>query len=143
MPVIVIARFAAQPGDGPLADLTDVFRTELLAALVRFREWSVVEGHYAPRFGADTGPDDEAYRLQGLAVADGDDMRLTLTLLEPVTHRYLWSRTLALAPSSFAKSCQQAIEHLALALNVHISADRLRRSGVPDQRDAAAYDPPP
>ncbi|QDL94950.1 hypothetical protein FDP22_24125 (plasmid) [Paroceanicella profunda] len=135
-PIIEIAPFLpAGPWTGP-SDLPNGFRLELIAALVRFREWAVVE----QSVGLD--PD---YRISGIFMDVGGRVRLTLTTIECRTGGYLYSDALELETDAWADIVTRTIRRVAISLNMHVSRRRLTAWDVASPESAApgrgqAYD---
>ncbi|HVY17191.1 MAG TPA: BTAD domain-containing putative transcriptional regulator [Rhodopila sp.] len=129
--------------------LVDGFRHELLACLVRFREWSVVTGppddplrdfpRDPPRDGSRVAPA-EAYDVAATAYRAGDVISMVLTLRERETGLHLWGNRYTLTLDNWFDAQQDIVRRIAVALNVEVSAARLRR--IADQPDIslAAYD---
>jgi DNA-binding SARP family transcriptional activator/TolB-like protein len=110
--------------------LIDGFRRELIAALVRFREWVVVEapaGASARRTAEGADGSGLDYLLEGAYLEDAADMRLVITLQDARSHRYIWSEQIVLTLETWFASQQSIVQRLSLALNVYLSAERLSR----------------
>ena len=109
------------------------FRSELIATLSRFREWSVVD-----EAGARTGANETehgalSYLLHGHLYQDQENVYLVLELLEPSTGVLVWSDRYALKLDNYFAAQREVVRETAYSLNVHISQERLRRmSGESD-----------
>jgi DNA-binding SARP family transcriptional activator len=108
------------------------FRHLLIASLVKFREWHVTDVPCEPR--AEGIPDgDERYEIQIFASQNRQVLQLTLVLKALRAGFYVWSDGFELNLATWFDSQHRVIQHVAMALNVHLSAERLRRvSGRPD-----------
>ncbi|HET6607928.1 MAG TPA: BTAD domain-containing putative transcriptional regulator [Rhodopila sp.] len=119
--------------------LVEGFRHELLVCLVRFREWLLVGGP-AP---ASEPPEDslgDTYALAATAYRAGDVISMVLTLRERRSGVHLWGARYTLTLDQWFEAQQDVVRKIAIALNVEVSAARLRR--IADQPDIslAAYD---
>jgi DNA-binding SARP family transcriptional activator/TolB-like protein len=108
--------------------LVEGIRRELIATLVRFREWVVVEGTgenplIVPPNGT-LGTGDVDYVLHGSFYNRGQDCHLTITLMEWRTRRYLWSEQFALELRNWPSAQQAIVRRMAVAMNVYLSANR-------------------
>jgi DNA-binding SARP family transcriptional activator len=109
------------------------FRQLLIASLIRFRELRVMDASNAML-------DDERkreiggyYELRLIAHQDAAVVRLEIMLMDSVAGVYVWSDTFALNLESWFDSQRRIISRIAMALNVHLSAERLRHySKMPD-----------
>ncbi len=100
------------------------FRRELIANLVRFREWSVRDSGPAQADGAASGGTHE-YLLEASALQGSGDMRLVVTLRSRATQEYVWSDQCRLTLEAWADSQQLLVQKIATALNIQLSARRL------------------
>jgi DNA-binding SARP family transcriptional activator/TolB-like protein len=116
------------------------FRRELIACLVRFREWAVRDlaaGSSSQAANASTAE----YIIEADATGNAQDgLRLALTLLDVATGDFLWSHRIQISVESWFQAQQMVVQHLATALNVHLSVDRLDRIGLREPVDLKAYD---
>lgn len=114
--------------------LAQGFRHELIASLVRFREWQVRDGPVAA--------DDAAgqYVIEATALTAEGAMRLVLTLREAATGVYVWSDRYLLTLAGWFDAQLAIIRRIAIALNVHLSANRLARFAGEADIDLDAYD---
>jgi DNA-binding SARP family transcriptional activator len=106
--------------------LVDGFRHELIASLVSFREWTVVEGRTAASVANGPATASE-YRLQGTAYPTGSAIKLALTLLDISRAAYVWSESFELTLANWFATQQGLIGRLASTLNIYLSAERLKR----------------
>ena len=104
-------------------------RQDLVAKLVRFREWTVLDGDGA---GADfTRAATRCFRVE-VVVREGEPapegaagVVLVLTIKALPHGRYVWSETCRLDSERWLEAEQRMVGRIALALNVRLSADRL------------------
>jgi DNA-binding SARP family transcriptional activator/TolB-like protein len=113
------------------------FRRELIAYLVRFREWLVHE-QYAKSATAEGRPDE--YKLEADAMETAGHMRLVLTLRECASNAYLWSENLRLSLENWSEVQQAVVQRIATALNIHVSIGRLALTAPTVSTDTLAYD---
>lgn len=107
--------------------LVQGFRQILIASLVRFRELLVTE-ESAPSTSPRSG-----YELQLIAQQEAQAIHLTLMLKELAKGFYVWTDGFELNLARWFDSQRRVVQRIAMALNVNLSADRLRRfSGQPD-----------
>lgn len=136
IPVIGVTPFVPT---GPVTATRDVIegvRRELIAGLVRFREWVVVES--GPAAGHGTGPGAEAepgvdYLLEGSYLERGEGCRLVVTLKDWRTRRYIWSEQYDLDLANWPAAQQTIARRMAIAMNLSFSASRIApRTPKPD-----------
>ncbi len=111
------------------------FRQELLACLIRFREWKVCETDAGAQLG-----NAHIFKVEASAYQALDTIRLVLTLRDTSTGVFLWSERLALSLESWFELQQKIVRRLATALNVHVSVNRLASIGEGRRHDLAMYD---
>lgn len=100
------------------------FRHELVASLVRFREWRVRDG--SGDYGhVDAGS--QEYRIDASGMSTPTDIRLVLTLREARTGLYVWSDQYRITLANWFDAQQAIIRRIAVGLNTHLSASRLSR----------------
>ena len=115
------------------AHLVIGFRQLLIASLVKFREWHVTDLPFQPAADRTPNTHDERYEIQILASQNRQVLQLTLILKALTAGFYIWSDRFELNLATWFDSQQRVIQRVAMALNVHLSAERLRRlSGRPD-----------
>ena len=119
--------------------LVIAFRQLLIASLVKFREWHVTDIPFAPQ------PDppekrDERYEIHVFASQSRHALQLTLMLKELATGFYVWSDGFELNLDNWFESQRRVIRRVAMALNVHLSAERLRRFSEQPDISVGVYD---
>ncbi|WP_136659774.1 BTAD domain-containing putative transcriptional regulator [Nitratireductor sp. XY-223] len=127
MPTIGVSAFASS---GPRGDsyLIDGFRHELVASLVRFREWSILDlsnrDEDATQFGG--GP---KYLIEGVFaeydVGSRKNMSIILTLKDKLRNSYIWSEEIKSPIDEAINKRRKLIRKIATSINLFISADRL------------------
>jgi DNA-binding SARP family transcriptional activator len=125
--------------DSDKAHLVLGFRRLVIASLVKFREWHVTD---AP-FQASPDPQQEngaRYEIQMFAYQTQQAVQLTLMLKELDTGFYIWSDGFELNLDNWFESQRRVIRRIAMALNVHLSAERLRRFSERPDISVGVYD---
>jgi DNA-binding SARP family transcriptional activator/TolB-like protein len=120
--------------------LVDGFRRELIACLVRFREWVVREATPAPVATLQLA--DSAEYLVEASALEGEKgaLRLIITLRDVATNSYLWSERLNVSIDNWFETQQHVVRRITTALNVHLSAERLVAIAHRPSGDLKAYD---
>ncbi len=107
------------------------FRHQLISSLIRFREWSLIDGVHALASATSTGQANYAIGASSYQ-ADGQ-LHLILTLSDAVTGEYVWSEDVSADLQMWFSTQKLVVRRLAVALNVHLSEDRLSRTlGQPE-----------
>lgn len=125
LPIIEVDRLSPGLPEGIDDYVVHGFRSELIANLVRFREWIVVEPpEAAPAAGA---PQQADYRLSTDFRHKNDDLLIVVSLTELTRKRSLWSETFSLALQSWMDQQRQIARRVSATLDIHISANALSR----------------
>ncbi|MCR9255330.1 MAG: hypothetical protein NXI16_04465 [Alphaproteobacteria bacterium] len=106
------------------------FRRDLVATLIRFREWVVIEtdGVAGPRPVAPaTSTERMLYELAGTYSEFGHGFQLVFTLKDIESSRYIWSEKLSLSKQNWYAVQQEIASRLAMSLNHYLSSHRLAR----------------
>lgn len=129
LPTIGISRFV-QGGPWTHEDyLIEGFRRELVASMIRFREWIVVESNTVP--STEWQPAKAAgraavdYLVEGVYHNQDGVVHQTITLKEFATDRYIWSERIALTVDNWFLAQQEIVRRISVALNVYLSEERL------------------
>jgi DNA-binding SARP family transcriptional activator len=135
--MLSIQPVTVQAADQEMAHLVQGFRMHLIASLVRFREWQVTDAPFPPTTGAQT---DGRYVLQMTSHQGAHRVHLIIMLKELHTSLYIWSDSFELSLANWFDAQRRVVQRVAMALNVHVSAERLRRfADLPDV-SLGAYD---
>lgn len=107
-----------------------VFRHELIASLVRFRDWAVLD--LDGRLPVDIAR--PAFLVNATAVADGAGaLRFVMTLKNVASGRFVWSERFPIETADWSRTQHGVIRRIAAALNVSMSTERLAQiAGRPD-----------
>ena len=115
------------------------FRQLLIASLVRFREWQVTDAPFSPP-GASPQPPGADYDIQLFSHQNEQALHLTLMLKELNTGVYIWSDGFELKLDNWFNSQSRVVRRIAMALNVYLSAERLRRVSERPDISIGLYD---
>jgi DNA-binding SARP family transcriptional activator len=102
--------------------VVSIFRRELLAALARFRDWRVFD---SVQFRADHHED--SFVIDADAYEDGEIVRFVLVLKKSSNGQFVWSERFAVGSDAWFITQQKIIRRLSIALDIHMSSDRLER----------------
>ena len=109
------------------------FHQSLISNLVRFREWYVTDRANQAQGSVAEIPAIGRYSLRAIAHESGNALNLVLTLIEESRNIYIWSDEFELGLDNWFSKQQQIVRRIATSLNVHVSAERLKRlAGDPD-----------
>lgn len=130
-----------EPGESSRYDLASGIRHQLIASLVRFREWSVVNG---ARGEVEILPPESGqpqYLVDVTCMRSNKQVQLVLTLSDQISGEFLWGEEHATDLERWFETQRLIVRRMAIALNVHISADRLRRVlWQPPEAGLSVYD---
>jgi len=114
------------------------FRHDLIARLVRFREWFVVVEGPAPVAGDQRVR--SRYRIGATAYQAGSRISMVLILVDQDSGIYVWSERVDLTLDTSFETQQHVLRRIAVTLNTHISADRLARIAAHPDVPLEGYD---
>jgi len=135
--IVAVAPFDIASIDSSRTYLVHGFRRELIANLVRFREWSVRDGDFA-KYGVSV-PEHE-YVVEASALQGSDEMRLVVTLRDSTTNEFVWSDQCSLKMTDWVDAQQQLVKRIASTLNVYLSAGRVAETSYRADPHLRAYD---
>jgi DNA-binding SARP family transcriptional activator len=139
--LVSVAGFEGSASKEDSRYLVQGFRRELIACLIRFREWVVRDGFPAPAGATFSGADGAEYLIEASAIATGDStLRLIITLRDVATSAYLWSERLNISAANWFEAQLHVVRRITTALNVHLSAERLVSIAHRPSGDLKAYD---
>ena len=95
------------------------FRYELITRLIRFREWSLIS--------QDSVALRPHYTISANFLQDRDKLSVVVTLNAGETGAVVWSDRYSFGLTDFFEAQQGVMRQLAIALNVHLSVERLTR----------------
>lgn len=116
------------------------FRRELMACLVRFREWLVCDRAVLLAQPGGSAADQAEYVIEASALESEGELRLAMTLREVGSDIYLWSERLHLTGTHWFGAQELVVRRLSMALNVHLSAERISAISNREPSNLKAYD---
>jgi DNA-binding SARP family transcriptional activator len=143
LPTISISQSWHGKSDGNENYLIDGFQRELIASLVRFREWVVLEDTSDPEvdLGQAKSIDPAAdYLLTGTYYQYKDVTRLIINLKDVKTKQYVWSEAETLTLENWFEVQREIVRRNAIALNVYLSAERLSKIANQPDISIGVYD---
>jgi DNA-binding SARP family transcriptional activator/tetratricopeptide (TPR) repeat protein len=136
--VVGVASFDAASVGADRAYLIHGFRRELIANLVRFREWSVRDGDLTSYGSPATAHE---YIVEASAFQSAHDVvRLVVTLRDTKTQEFVWSDQCNLAMNEWVEALQQLVKRIAGTLNVYLSVGRIAATSQRADPHLRAYD---
>jgi DNA-binding SARP family transcriptional activator len=126
--LISLAPFDAGGIPADQRHLVTGFSHELVACLARFREWSVrtIASIAATEPRSWSSPPE--YFVEGTAYEHRGTIRLVITFRDAVTSVCIWSERYDVTLAEWFDIQQKIVRRIATVLNVHVSAERLRRA---------------
>ncbi len=113
--------------------LVSGFRHQLISGLVRFREWSIVDGGVKPPASPVSTEEQVRYRINATSYEAADRIQIVLTLRNQDTGEFVWSEDHSTDLEHWFETQRIIVRRMAMALNVQLSADRIMRIvGQPD-----------
>jgi DNA-binding SARP family transcriptional activator len=103
------------------------FRHEFVACLARFREWSVrtLPPLWEPEPKTWSSPPE--YIVEGSTYEANGTVRLVVTLRDAATSVCIWSERYSITLAAWFETQERIVRQIAMSLNIHVSAERLRR----------------
>lgn len=120
--------------------LVQGFRRELMACLVRFREWLVRDLTILPRGQRAIQQMPGEYVIDASVHEDDGLLRLVLMLRDVETSDHLWSERLQLSLDNWFTNLEFVVRRITTALNVHLSIERMASLAQRQVSDMKAYD---
>lgn len=124
---ISVCTFDASAVPEDVRHLVNGFRHEFVACLTRFREWSV---RTLPPFWESeprTWSSPPEYIVEGTTYELKGTVRLVVTLRDAATSVCIWSERYSITLAAWFETQERMVRQIAMALNIHVSAERLRR----------------
>lgn len=120
--------------------LAQGFRHDLIACLVRFREWFVVDGPSLPPAAETAARVSGRYRISATTYQVGDRISMVLTLAEQDSGIFIWSERMELRLDSWFEAHRDIVRRIAIALSLQISTARLQRLSMESDVTLESYD---
>lgn len=125
--LISVCTFDASGVPEDMRHVVNGFRHEFVACLTRFREWSV---RTVPPFWESeprTWSSPPEYIVEGSTYESNGTVRLIVTLRDASTSVCIWSERYSITLAEWFATQERIVRQIAMALNIHVSAERLRR----------------
>jgi DNA-binding SARP family transcriptional activator/tetratricopeptide (TPR) repeat protein len=125
--LISVCTFQASGVPEDMRHLVGGFRHEFVACLTRFREWSV---RTLPPFWESeprTWSSPPEYIVEGSTYELNGTVRLVVTLRDAANSVCIWSERHSITLTEWFETQERIVRQIAMALNIHVSAERLRR----------------
>jgi len=122
---LLIEPFAAHGVPEHRAHLVQGFRHDLLASLVRFREWFVLDGGQIPPAAATFGRVSSRYAVGATAYQAGERISLVVTIRDADHGLVIWSERSDLDLATWFEAQQKLVRSIVASLSGQVSAARL------------------
>jgi DNA-binding SARP family transcriptional activator len=126
-------------GEGPDFQL-EAFRDQLIANLVRFREWLVFDEADVLRDGQNELQGAQFFRVELKALASDPAAAISVALKDSFSGRLLWTEIVDPRDISWADAYSKTIRRIAIALNIHVSSARLKQISEMHSAPPGIYD---
>jgi len=141
---LLIESFAAHGVPEDRAHLVQGFRHDLLASLVRFREWFVLDGGQIPAASSTFGRVSSRYAVGATAYQAGSRISLVVTIRDADNGLVIWSERSDLDLETWFEAQQKLVRSIVGSLSGQVSAARLASlpsaRGPHDAASLAAHD---
>jgi DNA-binding SARP family transcriptional activator/TolB-like protein len=139
-PVLVIAPFDIHGVEPGRVYLVEGFRLELIACLVRFREWYVTDSEDRATTSLVGAPISTRYRVNTTTYQAGSAISAVMVVQDQSTGVVVWSERFEVRLDNWIATQQRLVRRLASTLSIELSTERLGRlAGTPDA-SLEAYD---
>ena len=130
---IAVLPFASMTADGGSDDFADGLTEDIIAALGRFRELTVISRSGVSAYKGKNPTSEEVgralkvrYIAEGSVRRNSDRVRVTISLTDTSRHRLLWSEKYDVEPKDVFSVQDQITRQITGALAVRVSALELR-----------------
>jgi TolB-like protein len=137
---LMVNRFEMNGVAPEKAHLVHGFRHHLIASLIRFREWSVVDDVASSSGAKRRAPNAAQYSIGATAYQAGEVANVVMTLRQDETNTFIWSENFELKLENWFEAQQRIIRRTTTSLNVQLSAERLMRLAEEPDVSLAVYD---
>lgn len=122
---LLVEPFAAHGVPEDRAYLVHGFRHDLLASLVRFREWFVLDGGQIPAASTTFGRVSSRYAVGATAYQAGERISLVVTIRDADHGLIIWSERSDLDLATWFEAQQKLVRSIVASLSGQVSAARL------------------
>ncbi|MCR9268028.1 MAG: hypothetical protein NXI03_10705, partial [Alphaproteobacteria bacterium] len=138
-PVLLVDVILSAQADATDLNFINVFRKELIASLVKFREWVVVD-FPGWETAEPKGADEVNFRIEGVHMLTSEGHSITLNLIDSASRRYIWSEQFTLTLETWFDSLRRVVRRMAVGINTQLSTTLVRRRIVDPDVSPDAYD---
>jgi class 3 adenylate cyclase/DNA-binding SARP family transcriptional activator len=138
LPVIEVSPFLGRSAPSRDDHLFEGFRREIVACLIRFRDWVIIEGQSSPAATEATAKID--YRLEAHASAAPGETSIAITLVDATTNRFVWSDRFSIALQEWPSIHANIARRIAACLDIYLSAERVSGRATRADVSLEAYD---
>jgi len=135
---IMVGSFETAGVDPEQRYLVSGFRHQLISSLVRFRDWSLIEGEQTSNLAVVC--EQATYIITASSYQAHGQLQIVLTLRDVNTGEYVWSEDVTADLETWFSTQKLVVRRLAVALNVHLSEDRFSRTLGEPEVSLALYD---
>jgi DNA-binding SARP family transcriptional activator/TolB-like protein len=139
-PALIIAPFDIHGVEPDRVHLVEGFRLELIACLVRFREWYVTDTERSATNAHIGAPVSTRYRVATTTYQAGSAISAVMVLQDQTAGVVVWSERFEVSLDNWAATQQRVVRRLASTLNVELSTERLMRLGATPEGSFEAHD---
>ncbi|MBY0318271.1 MAG: hypothetical protein K2X72_06065 [Reyranella sp.] len=139
-PALIIAPFDIHGVEPDRVHLVEGFRLELMACLVRFREWYVTDSDRSATNANVAVPVSTRYRVTTTTYQAGSTISAVMVLQDQTAGVVVWSERFEVSLDNWAATQQRVVRRLASTLNVELSTERLMRLGSAAEGSFEAHD---
>lgn len=132
-PALVIAPFDMHGVKPDRVHLVEGFRLELIACLVRFREWYVTDTDISAASTPVGTPVSTRYRVTTTTYQAGSAISAVMVVQDQTAGVVIWSERFEVRLDNWFATQQRVVRRLASTFNIELSSERLARlAGMPD-----------
>jgi DNA-binding SARP family transcriptional activator/TolB-like protein len=139
-PVLVIAPFDIHSVAPNRVHLVEGFRLELIACLVRFREWYVTDSELGATNTPAGAPVSTRYRVTTTTYQAGSAISAVMVLQDQTSGVVIWSERFEVRLDKWAATQQRVVRRLASTLSIELSTERLTRLAATPEASLEAHD---
>ena len=139
-PVLVIAPFDIHGVSPNRVHLVEGFRLELIACLVRFREWYVTDSELGAANTPAGAPVSTRYRVTTTTYQAGSAISAVMVLQDQTSGVVVWSERFEVRLDKWVATQQRVVRRLASTLSIELSTERLTRLAATPETSLEAHD---
>lgn len=139
---IIVAPFDSDSVEKRNAYLVAGLRQGLIAKLIRFREWAVLDGKHVPDQAEPsfTRRWPEQIWVDAVVQQAGADLKITLSLRDQPSGRLIWGEVFQLALDRWFEVERELLTRIATIMNLHLSTARLLHAADKPDVSLEIYD---